>query len=282
MKTNNTIRSMAAMMVILFAVTTTSCQKENEITPNPGTGVTTPPVNNTPPPVAVPPLPAVNTKPRFITTVANGSTVRSQGYEYDSQGKLIRYFSKNTASVDSVILSGNVALFKTARNSGTSVQKLIMNSNKTMRNLISDNIELRFEHNQNKINTLTQSIDGGTFNTVARMDYLDDNLSAINGEAVISYTYYNNLPYQKGINELPTALKPFQYYKVLEQEEATSNVLYKKLLKQSVLNTGGRREMHEFVYAFDSDNRVSKITETITITVSGNSTQKTSESIISY
>jgi hypothetical protein len=265
---------MAAIAAVIFAATLSGCNK-TEVAP-----VTPPPVNNTPPPVVVPP--AINTKPRFITTTENGSTIKSQAYEYDSQGKLTRFFSKNTTSVDTVIINANVVIFKIERNSGVSIQKLFLNADKTMKNLFSSNIEVQFENNQNKISRLAQRVDNGSFNNIAGLDYTNNNLSSINAEAVLSFNYYNDLPYQKGINELPTAFKPFQYYKVLEQEQATSSLLYGKLLRQALLNAGTRRELHNYAYTFDSDNRVIKITDTITITVGSATTQKTQESIISY
>ncbi len=274
MKTIKTIRSMAAIAAVLFAATLAGCKK-TEIAP-----IAPPPVNNTPPPTVV--VPAINTKPRFIITTENGSNVKSQAYEYDSQGKLIRFFSKNTTSVDTVIINSNNVIFKTQRNSGVSIQKLFLNTDKTMKNLFSDNIEIQFENNQNKIRRLTQSVDNRSFNNVAGLDYTNNSLSSINAEAVLSFNYYNDLPYQKGINELPTAFKPFQYYKVLEQEQATTSLLYNKLLKQALMNAGTRRELHNYVYTFDADNRVIKITDTITISVGGSSVQKTQESIISY
>ncbi|MBK9330779.1 MAG: hypothetical protein IPM95_16095 [Sphingobacteriales bacterium] len=274
MKTVNQIRSMAAIAAVIFTATLSGCKK-TEVAP-----VTPPPVNNTPPPVVV--QPSVNTKPRFITTTENGSTIKSQAYEYDSQGRLIRFFSKNTTSVDTVIINFNVVLFKSERNSGVSIQKLFLNGDKTMKNLFTSNIEVQFENNQNKISRLAQSVDNGPFNNIAGLDYTNNNLSSITAEAVLSFNYYNDLPYQKGINEPPTAFKPFQYYKVLEQEGATTSVLYNKLLKQSVLNAGIRREQHDYIYTFDSDNRVTKISETITITIGSSSTQKIHENIIAY
>ncbi len=268
MKTR-TFRSIVAMMVIFFAVSATSCKKESEITPD--NGVNTP---------IAPTAPVVSVKPRIITTTENGSTVRSQLYEYDSQGKLIRYSSKNATSVDSVILSANSVAFK--KQSSNVNQVLSFNPDKTFKSLFSATSQINFVNTQTQLGSIALINSSGASTTQGNFNYTVGNLTAINSEATINFNYYDNLPYQKGINELPILFKPIQFYKVMEQEQATATTLYNKLLRNSILDLGSRQELHEYVYAFDANNRVTKITDTFTKITSGTSTQKVSVSTITY
>ena len=281
MKTNKTIRSMAAIAAVIFAVAATGCQKENEITPNPGTGVT-------PPPVVSPPAPAVVPKPREITTITDGVVSRIQTYTYDSQGKLSIYVSKNETSVDTVVIQTEQASIRTIRNNGTRVNlALRINANKTYKRmdvLSSSNTTTEsaiFNSTQFKIDSITKQ---GLNLPLAKFDYISNNLNGIQTEVQkINVNYYNNLSYQKGINELPIFITPIRYYKVLEQEDATTTHLFNKMLKQIIINNGaGRFELHDFVYEFDSQNRVRKITDTITLTTSSSSVQKTAVTTITY
>ncbi len=281
MKTNKTIRSMAAIAAVIFAVAATGCQKENEITPNPGTGVT-------PPPVVSPPAPAVVPKPREITTITDGVVSRIQTYTYDSQGKLSIYVSKNETSVDTVVIQTEQASIRTIRNNGTRVNlALRINANKTYKRmdvLSSSNTTTEsaiFNSTQFKIDSITKQ---GLNFPLAKFDYISNNLNGIQTEVQkINVNYYNNLSYQKGINELPIFITPIRYYKVLEQEDATTTHLFNKMLKQIIINNGaGRFELHDFVYEFDSQNRVRKITDTITLTTSSSSVQKTAVTTITY
>lgn len=274
---------MAAMMVILFAATATGCQNENEITPNPGSGVTTPPVVTPPAAVSVP-------KPKEIITVVNGMTTRIQSYTYDSQGMLTIYASKNEASVDSVIMQPNQVSYRSIRSGGLRVNMgLALNSNKTYKrvDLLSSSTggvvdQAIFNHNaQFRIDSITQP---RTDLPLARFDYISNNLNGIQMEVQkINVNYSHNLSYQKGINEIPFSITPVKYFKLLEQEDATTTQLYNKLLKQIIINNGtGRFELHDFVYEFDGQNRVSKITDTITFTTSSTSVQKIAVSTITY
>ena len=273
MKTNTTIRSIVAMMVIFFAVTTTSCKKEENITPTPNAPV----VPITPP---VPVIPAVSVKPSFISTSENGITVRKQVYKYDVQGKLISYESRGTFS-DSVIVFNNNVVFK-GINSSVVGQNLLFNTDKTFKSLFSASTQIDFVNNQNKLSRMTQTRINNTPITAAQFQYTNNNLSAIGAEIQIDINY-NNLPYQKGINEIPVLLKPIQYYKIMEMENATTIVLYNKLIDNVILNSGGGRiETHQYSYVFDANNRVTKITNTVTKTTTTTSTQKVFVSTITY
>ncbi len=278
MKTNKTIRRMAAIMGILFAAAATGCQKESEITPNPGSGGTTPPVVT---PVSVP-------KPREITTVMNGITTRIQSYTYDSRGKLSIYVSKNITSVDSVILQPNRVSMITSRNNGTRLNLLLtLNADKTYKrfdalsSLSTPGEHAAFNNTQFKIDSITQP---GINFPLAKFDYISNNLNGIQTEVQkINVNYSNNLSYQKGINEIPFSHNPVKYFKLLEQENATTTHLYSKMIQQVIINNGaGRFELHDLVYEFDGQNRVSKITDTITFTTSSSSVQKIAVSTITY
>lgn len=138
-----------------------------------------------------------------------------------------------------------------------------------------------FNSTQFKIDSITKQ---GLNFPLAKFDYISNNLNGIQTEVQkINVNYYNNLSYQKGINELPIFITPIRYYKVLEQEDATTTHLFNKMLKQIIINNGaGRFELHDFVYEFDSQNRVRKITDTITLTTSSSSVQKTAVTTITY
>ena len=96
---------MIAIIAVIFAVATTSCKKENDVTPNPSV--------NTPPSIpATPVTPAVSLKPRSIITTENGSSVRKELYTYDAVGKLKNYISITRNGEDSVLVSANSVSFK--------------------------------------------------------------------------------------------------------------------------------------------------------------------------
>ena len=261
------IRSIVTMMVIFFAVAATSCQKESEIVPaNP----TTP----TAPTIPVTPVtPAVSMRPVNIITTENGSAVRKEIYRYDAQGKLTHYVSSGTPTSDSVIISANTVVFK--KITGVSPQVLNFNADKTFKSLVLASLQGDFQNNQTKLGSFTETRSNGTPVTVANFIYTGSNLTRINTEIRIDFNYYNNLPYQRGINEIPLPFKPTQYYKLMEQENLTTTTLYDKLLRQVIINRGANSfETHEYVYVFDSNNRVTQITDTITKTTSTTSTQK--------
>lgn len=271
MKTNTTIRSIVAMMVIFFAVTTTSCKKEENITP------TAPVLPITP---TVPVTPAVSMKPSFISTAENGITVRKQVYKYDLQGKLTSYESRGTSS-DSVLIFNNNVVFK-ATNATVVGQNLLFNVDKTFKSLFLPNSQIDFSNNQTKLSRMIQPRLNNTPITLGEFAYSGNNLVTIGAEIRIDINY-NNLPYQKGINEIPVLLKPIQYYKIMEMENATTTVLYDKLIDNVILNSGGGRiETHQYSYVFDANNRVTKITNTVTKTTATTSTQKVFVSIITY
>ncbi len=286
MKTIKTIRSRVAMMVVIFAVAATSCQKENNITPNPGNGVVTPPPANIP---VTPPAPAVP-QPRFISTTVNGTTIKLETYEYDAQGKLKSYVSKNETSLDSVIIQPDRTLIISNRNSGSrQLTALSLNADKTFKqmDLLSSvtggNIidQAFFKNTQFRIDSVVQSVNNPAS---LKIGYIGNKLNSIElGAQKINVNYFENLPYQKGINEIPVKFLPIRYLKVLEQGGISSTSLYNKLICQVIINNGNSRfELHDYVYEFDAQSRVTKITDTITFTTASTSTQKVAISVISY
>jgi len=276
MKTNKTTRSIVAMMVIFFAVSISSCKKEDSIVPN------NPNVPTTPVAPTIPVTPAVSMKPTSIITSENGTSVRKEIYKYDATGKLNNYVSITRNGEDSVLIADNRVAFKRQGANAVS-QVLTFNTDKTFKAIFSATDQTDFVNNQTKLSRITKARPNNTPLTVGEFAYTNNNLSSIGAEIRIDINYYNNLPYQKGINEIPLAFKPVFNYKVMEQENATTSILYNKLIKQVIINFGGSRfELHDYVYDFDTSNRVIKITDTVTNTTTNSSTQKVLISNITY
>lgn len=273
MKKNKTIRSMVAIMVICFAVGTTSCKKEEAIAP------TTPAAPAIP---VTPVTPAVSVKPLAIITTENGTNVRKQIYEYDAQGKLQKYMSiDRNLGLDSVLLRSNNLAFKTSE-SANIAQSLVLNSDKTFKSLFISNEQTDFVNNGNKLGSMQRIRANNTPLAVGGFQYSNNNLSVIGAEIRVDINYHENLPYQKGINEIPVLLKPLKFYKIMEMEDATSTLLYNKLIRQVIMNFGNRKELHEYSYTFDANNRVTEIRDVQTFITSIASTQKTLISTINY
>jgi len=268
------IRSIVTMMVIFFIVAATSCNKDNEIAP------TAPPVPAIPP---TPVTPAISLKPIFIETKENGNTIRKQSYAYDSQGKLAKYESSTgvASTSDSVLVRQNNVSFKTP-GSNTINQSLTFNADKTFDALFSATDQIDFENNQTKLSRMTKARPNSTPLNVGVFNYTNNNLSSIGAEIRIDINYHDNLPYQKGINEIPIALKPVKFYKIIEMENTTTSVLYSKLIRQVILDFGNRRELHDYTYTFDTNNRVTQIRDTQTTVTSTSSVQKVFISSVSY
>jgi hypothetical protein len=276
MKTNKTTRSIVAMMVIFFAVSISSCKKEDSIVPN------NPNVPTTPVAPTIPVTPAVSMKPTSIITSENGTSVRKEIYKYDATGKLNNYVSITRNGEDSVLIADNRVAFK-RQGANVVSQVLTFNTDKTFKAIFSATDQTDFVNNQTKLSRITKARPNNTPLTVGEFAYTNNNLSSIGAEIRIDINYYNNLPYQKGINEIPLAFKPVFNYKVMEQENATTSILYNKLIKQVITNFGGSRfELHDYVYDFDTSNRVIKITDTVTNTTANSSTQKVLISNITY
>ncbi|MCC6582664.1 MAG: hypothetical protein IT271_03085 [Chitinophagales bacterium] len=268
------IRSIVTMLVIFFAVATTSCNKDTEIAP------TVPPVPVIPP---TPVAPAISLKPIFIETKENGNTIRKQSYAYDSQGKLTKYESSTgvASTSDSVLVRQNNVSFKTP-GSNTINQSLTFNADKTFDALFSATDQTDFENNQTKLSRMTKARPNSTPLNVGVFNYTNNNLSSIGAEIRIDINYHDNLPYQKGINEIPIALKPIKFFKIMEMENTTTSVLYSKLIRQVILDFGNRRELHDYTYTFDANNRVTQIRDTQTTVTSTSSVQKVFISSVSY
>ncbi|MFN8282762.1 MAG: hypothetical protein U0U67_06075 [Chitinophagales bacterium] len=268
-----TTRMMIAMFAFVFAAATTSCQKEENVSPTP----------NTPqaPAIPVTPVtPSVSMKPRFIITSESGTTTRKESFVYDSQNKLVKYESSSaTAGLDSVLFTGNSVIFKSG--SGSS-QFLFLNTDKTFKSLFLRTDETTFENNQNNLTLMKKIRPGNTPLVVGEFDYTSNNLTKIGAEIRIDINYFNDLPYQKGINEIPVALKPIKFYKVMEIENTTSTILYSKMIRQIIIDFGNRKELHDYAYTFDANNRITQIRDTQTFVTSSSSTQKVVISAITY
>lgn len=273
MKKSTTIRSTATMMLIFFAVAITSCKKESDITPTTPTAPVIP---------TTPVTPALSVKPVSIVTTANGISVRKQIYEYDAQGKLLKYMSiDRILGLDSVLLRSNNVSFKTTE-SANIAQSLTFNADKTFKALFSSADQTDFENNQTKLSRMIKARPNSTPLTLGVFNYTNNNLSSIRAEIGIDINYHDDLPYQKGINEIPIAQKPLRFYKIMEMEDATSSFLYGKLIRQVILDFGNRRELHDYAYTFDANNRVTQIRDTQTTVTSNSSAQKIFVSEVSY
>ncbi len=274
MKTNTIIRSMAAIAAVIFAIAATGCQKENEITPNPGNGVITPPIV----------VPGVNMKPKKITTTDGGVVEYEEFYTYDSQNHLLLYLKKKNHLSDSVrIKSGFVDIIT---NSGGLIYKetLTLNPDKTFKHIAQKdpnggNIEFDCLNSQIKLSRIVRLRANTTPKTILVANYLTNpDIAEIQvEESKYIISYYNNLPYQKGINEISGEFYSLRYFKVMEQEDATTMFLYNKLIKNITLvsNSSLIREVHDFTYEFDSSNRVTVVKETIRMNFSSNTPSRT-------
>ncbi len=268
------IRSIVTMLVIFFAVAATSCNKDNEITP------TAPQVPAIPP---TPAAPAISLKPISIETKENGNTIRKQSYAYDSQGKLAKYESSTgvASSSDSVLVRQNNVSFKTP-GSSTINQSLTFNADKTFDALFSATDQIDFVNNQTRLSRMTKARPNNTPLSIGVFNYINNNLVTMASEIRIDISYHDNLPYQKGINEIPVGLKPIKFYKIMEMENATSTVLYSKLIRQVIMDFGNRRELHDYTYTFDANNRVTQIRDTQTTVTSTTSVQRVFISTVLY
>ena len=278
MKKVTTSRSIVALMVIFFAVATSSCKKEDTITPG------NPPAPTGPAVPTVPVTPAVSMKPRFITTTENGRTIRKEEYKYDTQGKLTSYATANpTTGEDSVLVFANSVSFK-RQGSNVVSQVLVFNTDKTFKSLFGAADQINFNNDQTRLSNMIKiSSNGGSNTSAGEFAYSSDNLSSISAEVRIDINYDNSLPYQKGINEIPVVFKPLSNFKVMEQENATATMLYSKLIKQVIITSSRSTfETHNYSYVMDENNRVTKITEVITNTTASTSSQKTRVKSIAY
>jgi len=285
MNTNKKIRSMIALALIIFAASTTSCKKEENITPSntPTTPTTpvTPPVVPVTPPVVV--QPSVSMKPKNITTTENGVIIRKQSYQYEANGKLKRYISTENNLSDSVVISSDGTSVDFRMHTTSNVRNTLqLNADKTFKSLAFGSTQINFTNSQTKLSSMTQSRTNGSTFIAAQFQYTTNNLSVVGAEARFDFNYYDNLPYQKGINEMPILLKPIQFYKVMELENATTTILYNKLLRQAIIDFGNRKELHAYAYVMDTNNRVIQITDTVTNVTSTTSTQKVLVSTIAY
>ncbi len=264
MKTLNSIRSMAAIAAVIFAIAATGCQKENEITPN----------NN--------PTTTVSFKPKSIVTtkVGNPEAVRTQTYEYDGNNKLLKFLSVSGTTRDSLFFtSEGMGFIRRVRGDVQTKENLRFNPDKSLKELSSSSssglIRLTpdFIALPGSSNTLSALRDA---NHHIGFSYLDGNLKSIsvNTEGV-NFTYYNNLGFQKGINEIPVESTALMYHKLAEQEGMTNYSFSSKLIHTITATDGGVvRRINTFSYVQDTNGRVTTIFETVDSPSSGAPTQQ--------
>lgn len=68
----------------------------------------------------------------------------------------------------------------------------------------------------------------------------------------------------------------------MEIENTTSTILYSKMIRQIIIDFGNRKELHDYAYTFDANNRITQIRDTQTFVTSSSSTQKVVISAITY
>lgn len=275
MKTLTVKQTIIISTITLLMFTLNACKKEESITPNTPTAPTAPTVPT------VPVVPAVSVKPTNISTTENGGVIRNQNFVYDAQGNLIKYASKISSGVDSVLIATNSVSFK-KNNSNNIIAALTFNTDKTFKSLFSGANQFFFEHNSTQLLSLFKIRNGQSPSIAAQFNYNNNNISVIGAEIRIDINYHANLPYQKGINEIPVLLKPIQFFKAIELSNVNASVLYNKLIRNVILDFGNRKETHDYTYTFDSNNRVTQIAETITNVTTSSSTQRFLTSTITY
>ena len=261
MKNTTTIRRMMATIAIIFAVATTSCKKENEVTPNNNGNQN----NNTP---------AVSMKPKNITTIENGATVRTQTYQYDAQKKLTKYSSSEQNVIDELLINNDgISVTRTQQNVLKQTERVIFNADKSLRQIVStsDNSTSKFfgdfsTIDNSGISALTSIINENlALNQSIGFGYTEGNLTAIGaGTDRVAFTYFNNLTFQKGINELPVSAMSLRYHKIIEQEDMASYKFSSKLISTITVTNGAViKIIRSFVYTQDAQGRVTNIFESI-------------------
>ncbi len=263
MKKVTTSRSIVALMVIFFAVAATGCKKENEIVPN-GTS------------------PTVSIKPKSIITkeVGTPGNFRVQTYGYDSQNKLTKFISSSGTTRDSLVLfRDGIGFIRRVNGSIESKEFLIFNSDKSLKEL---NVSSR-----SRAITLTPvfaTLQGSPVTLVGLNNssinlgftYLDNNVKSIgiNTES-LTYTYYNNLPFQKGINEMQVESAALMYHKVAEQENMTNYTFFSKLLHTVTVKDGNTvRRVDTYSYIHDEHGRVKTIIMNVDFPAGGSASQQ--------
>ncbi|MFN8295466.1 MAG: hypothetical protein U0T69_04685 [Chitinophagales bacterium] len=271
MKTNKTIRSIVAMMVIFFAVSTTSCKKESEISPA---------NNNTP---------TVSFKPKSIVTTKDGDpgNFRLQTYEYNNQNKLTKFVSVSGSTKDSLVLIADGIGFIRKNNAAVRTKEFLsFNPDKSLKELsvssssglisLSPVFVALPNSNSTLVNLANANINIG-------FSYLDGNLRTLSvDQESVSYTYYNNLPFQKGINELQVESTALMYHKLAEQENMTNYSLFSKLLHTvTATDRGVVRRVDTYNYVMDEHGRVVTIFLNTDFPASGSPSQQF-QSTITY
>jgi hypothetical protein len=269
-KTNKTIRSMATMMSIFFVVAATSCKKENVITPDAAAS-------------------GVSFKPKSIVTTQDGisGNSRVQTYEYDSQNKLTKFVCVSGTTKDSLVLTTDgIGFIRKVNGAVRTKEFLSFNPDKSLKELTSSS--------NSGLITLTPSFLAfpGSPRTLAGLSngtislglsYLDNNLRRIDMNTEnVSYTYYNNLGFQKGINELQVESTALLYHKLAEQENMTSYSLFSKLLHTVTAKDGNTvRRVDTYNYVLDEQGRVSTVFLNVDFPSSGAASQQF-QSTITY
>ncbi len=245
-------KMMMAMIAFVFAATTTSCKKESGIIPST-------------------PTPTVSLKPKSIVTTEDGvaGVFRTQTYEYDSRNHLTKFVSVSATTKDSLIFnSAGIGFLRMVNGTIRSKELLKLNSDKSLRQLVisgnSSTLVLTplFTDLPGSPNTLTSLSDASN---LIEFTYLDKNLRSINvNTESVSYTYYDNIRYQKGINEIQSESTALLYHKIAEQEDMINYSLFSKLIHTVTIKLGNDvKKIVTYNYVLDEQGRVTKIFETI-------------------
>jgi hypothetical protein len=249
MQTNNQFRSGIALLAFAFAALATACTQSdgNE---------------------AIPPVdPSISIRPARIITLENGIEIRRQDYQYKPDGKLRMYISHAEQDIDTVILQSNGMEIRRKRGSDLVREFLFLNADKAYANFrtTESGVSFDFENSGNHLSRIFKSGPNAFQTLIAQTTYENGSLAGILSEDTeIRITYYNELPYQKGVNELPTEFSAFTYYKIAESEMLTSTLFYNKLIREySIIENGILEDKHEYAYTFDNLGRVMEIDQVI-------------------
>ncbi|MFN8237526.1 MAG: hypothetical protein U0T77_05100 [Chitinophagales bacterium] len=267
MKTT-TQRMTIAIMAFVFAATTTSCKKENTITPG-----------NT------------SVKPKSIITKENGTIVRTQTYEYNGSNKITQYVSAEGNRRDSMVLVGNEVQFISKINGVPGTAEILkFNADSTLNELsetkFSNGNTDRFSTDFSAISATAVALTGlisSAAEVVLSLQYTEENLSVISsdgGREKSTFTYLNNAAFQKGINEIPVASMAFKYHKIIEQEDIASYKFSNKLINTfTVAVDGVIKRIHTYSYIRDAQNRIVTINETISFPSTGAASKRLEHTI---
>jgi hypothetical protein len=204
----------------------------------------------------------VSLKPSSIITTKNGEEISREIYQY-RLGALTHYIRLLPGETDSMVLLGDSVQYRRIFASHSTREMLLLNNNKTFQRYRTGSLagtEFVFQNRIFELNrVLIERPDSGP-ELMMLFEYSDQRIlsyTLYNSNTTISY--YDDLPYQKGINELPVANTALLIHKILEQENATSMRLYDKLFRETEMQSGPFGKRTTYSYEFDEHQRVKTI-----------------------